>query len=193
MESLTSFLASLNINKDETFHFVDKLKCIHINKYEHFLLEGEAGKYMGYVDQGHFRYYKTDKEGNEKTLWFNKTFPFIGDYHSFLKKSNAELSVQAMDTYDVVLFSYEQMMELFNTNEDTQRLRTMVAERSMFGWRDIAMTLHFDTAEERYMKLLNDYPDIEKEIPLKYIASCIGISPETLSRIRNKTEKKQPD
>jgi len=190
MESHIKFLVSLNINKDEALRFVEKLKCIRIDRYEHFHLEGEACKYMGYVDHGHFRYFKTDKEGNEKTLWFNKSFPFIGDYHSFLKKTHAELSVQALNTYDVVLFSYEQMMELFSTNEDTQRFRTMVAERSMFGWRDIALALHFDTAEERYMKLLSDYPDIESEIPLKYIASCIGISPETLSRIRSKTEKK---
>ena len=144
---------------------------------------------MGYVDSGKFRYYKIDKDGNERTLWFNKSFPFIGDYHSFLKRTNAELCIQAMEDYEITLFSYEQMMELFDTNIDTQKLRATIAERSMFGWRNIALALYFDTAEERYIELLNDYPDIEKEIPLKHIASTLGISPETLSRIRKKLDK----
>jgi len=145
---------------------------------------------MGYVYEGKFRYYHTDKEGNDRTLWFNRSFPFVGDYHSFLKRSQAELSVQAMDVCDIILFNSNQMTELFEMNTSTKKLRTMFAERSMFGWRDIALALHFDSSEERYRKLLVDYPDIEKEIPLKYIASCLAISPETLSRIRKKSEKK---
>jgi len=148
---------------------------------------------MGYVDSGKFRYYKIDKEGNERTLWFNKSFPFIGDYHSFLKRTNAELCIQAMEDYEIILFNYGQMMELFDKNIDTQKLRATIAERSMFGWRSIALALHFDTAEERYVELLNDYPDIEKEIPLKHIASTLGISPETLSRIRKKLDKNPQD
>lgn len=81
------------------------------------------------------------------------------------------------------------MVELFDMNIDTQRFRATLAERSMFGWRSIALALHFDSAEERYRTLLNDYPEIEKEIPLRYIASTLGISPETLSRIRRKLKK----
>lgn len=189
MDSLINFLLGLNINKDKALSFVDNLKCIKLKKYEHFQMQEESSKYMGYVEYGKFRYYKIDKEGNERTLWFNKNFPFIGDYHSFLQKTNAELSIQAMNDYEIILFSYDQMMELFNMNEDTQKFRAMVAERSMLGWRNIALALYFDTAEERYMKLLRDYPDIEEEIPLKYIASCLGISPETLSRIRKRSDK----
>lgn len=189
MDSLINFLLSLDIDQDEALRFVGNLKHIKLKKYEHFQMQGDPSKYMGYVDLGKFRYYKTDKDGNERTLWFNKAFPFIGDYHSFLKKTKAELSIQAMDNYEIVLLNLAQMMELFDMNITTQKFRTMIAERSMFGWREIALALHFDSAEERYMKLLNNYPDIEKEIPLKYIASCLGVSAETLSRIRKRNKK----
>lgn len=189
MDNLINLLNSLNIDKAQAVEYVNRLKCIKIKKNEHFQMQGDIAKYMGYLDFGKFRYYKIDKEGNERTLWFNKSFPFIGDYHSFLKKTNAEICVQAMDDYEIVLFSHKQMMELFDMNIDTQRLRAALAERSMFGWRNIALALHFDTAEERYIELLNDYPEIEKEIPLKHIASTLGISPETLSRIRKKLDK----
>lgn len=179
----------MNINKVDVLEYTRHLKNIQIKKGEHFQMQGCSARYMGYIDSGKFRYYKVDKEGNERTLWFNKSFPFIGDYHSFLKRTNAELCIQAMEDYEIILFNYEQMMELFDTNIDTQKLRTTIAERSMFGWRNIALALYFDTAEERYIELLNDYPDIEKEIPLKHIASTLGISPETLSRIRKKLDK----
>ena len=169
--------------------YTKRLKNIQIKKGEHFQMQGCPVRYMGYVDSGKFRYYKIDKDGNERTLWFNKSFPFIGDYHSFLKRTNAELCIQAMEDYEITLFSYEQMMELFDTNIDTQKLRATIAERSMFGWRNIALALYFDTAEERYIELLKDFPDIEKEISLKHIASTLGISPETLSRIRKKLDK----
>ncbi|GFZ39910.1 Crp/Fnr family transcriptional regulator [Parabacteroides distasonis] len=189
MNGLINLLCSLNINNADVLEYTKRLKNIQIKKGEHFQMQGCPVRYMGYVDSGKFRYYKIDKEGNERTLWFNKSFPFIGDYHSFLKRTNAELCIQAMEDYEIVLFNYEQMMELFDTNIDTQKLRTTIAERSMFGWRNIALALYFDTAEERYIELLNDYPDIEKEIPLKHIASTLGISPETLSRIRKKLDK----
>ncbi|MFR1748972.1 MAG: Crp/Fnr family transcriptional regulator [Parabacteroides distasonis] len=189
MNGLINLLCSLNINNADVLEYTKRLKNIQIKKGEHFQMQGSPVRYMGYVDSGKFRYYKIDKEGNERTLWFNKSFPFIGDYHSFLKRTNAELCIQAMEDYEIVLFNYEQMMELFDTNIDTQKLRTTIAERSMFGWRNIALALYFDTAEERYIELLNDYPDIEKEIPLKHIASTLGISPETLSRIRKKLDK----
>lgn len=189
MKGLINLLCSLNINKVDVLEYVKCLKSTQIKKGEHFQMQGCSAKYMGYVDSGKFRYYKIDKEGNERTLWFNKSFPFIGDYHSFLKRTNAELCIQAMEDYEIILFNYGQMMELFDTNIDTQKLRATIAERSMFGWRSIALALHFDTAEERYVELLNDYPDIEKEIPLKHIASTLGISPETLSRIRKKLDK----
>ena len=189
MNGLINLLCSLNINNADVLEYTKRLKNIQIKKGEHFQMQGCPVRYMGYVDSGKFRYYKIDKDGNERTLWFNKSFPFIGDYHSFLKRTNAELCIQAMEDYEITLFSYEQMMELFDTNIDTQKLRTTIAERSMFGWRNIALALYFDTAEERYIELLNDYPDIEKEIPLKHIASTLGISPETLSRIRKKLDK----
>ena len=189
MNGLIDFICSLNINKTDVLEYTRHLKNIQIKKGENFQMQGCSARYMGYVDSGKFRYYKIDKEGNERTLWFNKSFPFIGDYHSFLKRTNAELCIQAMADYEIILFNYEQMMELFDMNMDTQKLRATFAERSMFGWRNIALALHFDTAEERYIELLNDYPDIEKEIPLKHIASTLGISPETLSRIRKKLDK----
>lgn len=189
MTNLINLLTDLNIDEAKAIEYVNLLIHISIKKGEHFQMQGDPAKYMGYVDSGKFRYYKIDKEGNERTLWFSKSFPFIGDYHSFLKKTRAELCVQAMDNYEVVLFTYGQIMELFDMNTDTQKFRATLAERSMFGWRSIALALHFDTAEERYMELLNDYPDIEKEIPLKHIASTLGISPETLSRIRKKLNK----
>lgn len=189
MTGLINLLCSLNINETEALEYTKHLKNIQIKKGEHFQMQGRSARYMGYVDSGKFRYYKIDKEGNERTLWFNKSFPFIGDYHSFLKRTNAELCIQAMEDYEIILFNYAQIMELFDTNIDTQKLRATIAERSMFGWRNIALALHFDTAEERYIELLKDYPDIEKEIHLKHIASTLGISPETLSRIRKKLDK----
>ena len=189
MKGLINLLYSLNINKVDVLEYTRHLKNIQIKKGEHFQMQGCSARYMGYIDSGKFRYYKVDKEGNERTLWFNKSFPFIGDYHSFLKRTNAELCIQAMEDYEIILFNYEQMMELFDTNIDTQKLRTTIAERSMFGWRNIALALYFDTAEERYIELLKDFPDIEKEISLKHIASTLGISPETLSRIRKKLDK----
>ena len=185
-----NLLNSLNIDKAKAIEYVKQLKFVKIKKGEHFQMQGNPAKYMGYVDSGRFKYYKIDKEGNEHTLWLNKSFPLIGDYHSFLKKTDAELCVQAMADYEIILFNYEQMMELFDMNIDTQRFRSILAERSMFGWRSIALALHFDSAEERYMALLNDYPEIEKEIPLRYIASTLSISPETLSRIQAKLKKR---
>ncbi|MDR2776220.1 MAG: Crp/Fnr family transcriptional regulator, partial [Tannerella sp.] len=69
MDSLIIFLQSLNIEKAIVVDFVCNLKYIRLNKYSHFQQQGKPGKYMGYVENARFRYYKTDMEGNEHTLW----------------------------------------------------------------------------------------------------------------------------
>lgn len=75
MNGLINLLCSLNINNADVLEYTKRLKNIQIKKGEHFQMQGCPVRYMGYVDSGKFRYYKIDKEGNERTLWFNKFFP----------------------------------------------------------------------------------------------------------------------
>ena len=79
MDSLINLLCSLNIDKTDVLDYIDQLKHVSLKKHEHFQMQGNITTYMGYVDSGRFRYYTIDKEGNERTLWFNKYFPLIGD------------------------------------------------------------------------------------------------------------------
>lgn len=186
MDNLASLLKTFNLSSTQIQAFLSQLTCRSLKKYEHFQQQDFYCKYMGYVDSGKFRYYRVGNDGTEHTLWFNLSFNFIGDYHSFLKKTNAELSIQAMCDCEIILFSYDQLMKLYGFNADTQQFRLSMAERSMFGWREIALAFYCDTPEERYLKLLEKYPDAEQLIPVKYIASSLGITPETLSRIRTR-------
>lgn len=189
MNNFIELLSDLNIPNDSIQNFVSKLKCIHLKKDEYFLQQGDYCKYMGYLPSGKIRYYTVDIKGTEHTLWFNTIPNFIGDYNSFLRKTNAVLGVQVMCDCDLIILSYDQMMTLFEFNSETQKFRTSLAEDSMFGWGDLALSFYCHTAEERYLELLKEHPNIEQEIPIKHIASVIGITPETLSRMRAKLKK----
>jgi CRP-like cAMP-binding protein len=167
---------------------IEKGDFFRIKKKSFFLEQEKLCKYVGIVLKGDFRTYMVE-DGVERTVSIDgESFdsPFITDYVAFLNRAKSNRNIQALTDSKVIILTYEQVMAFFELNIDTQRFGRQLAENMLKENQRIMYYLYFLSPEERYMEFEKRYSNYLQKISLKDIASIIGITPETLSRIRKK-------
>ncbi|MFS0490591.1 Crp/Fnr family transcriptional regulator [Leadbetterella byssophila] len=158
-------------------------KAIQIPKNTLLEEENKRTKYLYYIVDGYVRVYYT-KEGEERTTQINCPSGFITSYQSFIANVPAYDNVQTITECTLLRI----------TKPELEKLNTQIHQWGIFGEKIYEQALIYNeertrdmillSAEERYLKLMTSYPDILQNVPLQYIASYIGIKPESLSRIR---------
>jgi CRP-like cAMP-binding protein len=146
--------------------------------------QGEVCRWFAFVHAGCLRTFNSDETGNEYTLFF--AFPewWVGDPTSFFGGTPARFSCQAIEASDLLRASREQFegaLESCPTFEHWYRIKM---QRSYAAMQQKLVETNLQTAEEKYRLLLEKAPEIVQRIPQAYIASYLGIKPQSLSRIR---------
>ena len=163
-------------------------KILHtktLKRKENYLREGETCKNMGFIVKGYVRlYYLVD--GKEITKDFSFENSFCGSYASFSMNEPSRFNVVAMEDLELLTFERNSLFEICDRHPAIQKflrlsLQDLFIRKEM---RESAFLL--DPAEKRYNDLLAGHPQIIQRVPLKYLASYLGMSAETISRIRKK-------
>ncbi|NJO90910.1 MAG: Crp/Fnr family transcriptional regulator [Chloroflexia bacterium] len=136
---------------------------------------------------GYFRFYHNDVSGNEITSDFYFSPGFITSYTSFVTGEPSFVNVQAMETMEILEFKRNDIYRLYTEYANFDRLGRLLAEMVAITSEKHLFLILNQTAETRYRNLLKEYPGFIKTIPLQYIASYLGITQETLSRMRKST------
>ncbi len=153
-------------------------------KGEVFLEEGQRCNYFYYVLKGFVRVYYLDLEGNEVTHWFTAADSMITSPFSFLKQERNILYLEALEETDLLLITFDQLERIMTEIESTEKaMRQLYAEFAMTFSRRV-MSMHTQTAEERYLHLMEEHPLLFQKAKLFHIASFLGVTPQSLSRIR---------
>jgi CRP-like cAMP-binding protein len=160
-----------------------------LEKGELFLREGEVCDKLGLVCRGVFRYY-IDHEGEDKTYNFAREGDFVCNYESLIKQMPSPKNIQAIEPCEVFVI----------TKKDLQLFYKHVKEGNLFGRIHIEnvytetirqLISHYtESPEHRYLKFLKNYPGLSQRIPQYYIASYVGVKPQSLSRIRKRLATK---
>lgn len=163
--------------------FLEKGMLKSFNKNDYFLRQGDKDRYVGYVATGFFRLSRIDSKGNEWMIGYSFEHDFVCDYPAMMQNKEASVNIQASTGCTVYLLSFREMNDFWETDMNTQRLGRNMAE-TMFS--EIAQRLYsfYDTPEQRYITLMQRCPRLQERLTLKEIASFIGVTPETVSRIR---------
>ncbi|MBC8618420.1 Crp/Fnr family transcriptional regulator [Parabacteroides faecis] len=185
MIDLKEFVSRLNISEELSGVFMEMGEIVNLKRKEYFVRQGEPCRYLGAVLDGQFRFSHCDAEGEERTIGFN-TNGFATEYHAFLNHVPAKYSIQAISEVVVYRMTYQQVIDFYEYNMESQRFGRHIAEQLFFCRDELVFSFRCDTPEERYKKLLKVADHSINKLTLKDVASLIGVTPETVSRIRRK-------
>lgn len=162
----------------------------HLKKHQFLLNEGDVCRYIGFVNSGCLREYKIDNKGTEHILQFAIEDWWVSDLNSFLSGFPAKYNIDALQDSEILLLERSAREELLDNCPKMERFFLLLIEANhVANHQRIADTLS-SSAEERYLKFIKTYPKLYEQIPQNQIASFLGITPQSLSRIRKELTQK---
>lgn len=166
---------------------IELSKYIHLKKVKKgdFLLNhGEICKHIYFVNKGFLRVFYF-KNGKNITEWFANEKQFCFSIISYFEEIPSKLVIEAIQNSEIILLSKEGLGKLRKNNIEIANLFSELLAGSLIGSQIRMESLQFESAKQRYNNLLRDQPEILNKVPLQYIATFLGITQETLSRIRS--------
>ncbi len=166
------------------------LETRQLKKGEKFIEEGRRANEIGLVTTGMLRQFYT-KDGEEKTTYFFVENHLISSYISCITGKPSLVTIEALSDVTYIRFPYQVILELFDKSMAWQKFGRLVAEYLTVGLEERMVSLLLQSPEERYLDLLTgNKTKIIERIPQHYIANYLGITPVSMSRIRNRVLKK---
>jgi len=161
-----------------------------LRKRQFLLHEGEVCKNIGFLNSGCLRQYTIDSKGAEHIIQFAIEDWWVSDLHSFLSGKPATENIDALEDSEVLLLEKSARDNLLNACPKMERFfRILIEANHVATHQRIAYSLS-TTAEERYLNFIKTYPKIFEQVPQNHIASYLGITPQSLSRIRKELTQK---
>jgi CRP/FNR family transcriptional regulator, anaerobic regulatory protein len=182
IESIKSFV-SLTLQEEEAFTQVLQVK--QYKKKEFLLQEGQVCDKVTFINSGCMRLFYT-VEGVENTVQFFFGDTWYTDYASFLTGQGTIENMQALQNCEVVQFKKQDLLNLYEKFPIFDRVGRVMAENAYLSLSRLNQMLTNEEPELRYLNLLKQRPELVQQIPQHYIASYLGIKPESLSRIRKR-------
>ena len=182
---LENLLQYVDFSEEEIALLLSKLNTRIFKKNSFFLKEGEVCKHMAFINTGLMRAYYL-KDGKEYIVSFVEEGNWVNEHSSFLTKTPSLFFIEALEDTEVLLLGYDDLQDLFCQYKSFERFGRLIAECQNYEISKRNNSLLLETPQERYQNFVKEKGKYINVLPLKYIASYVGIEPESLSRIRNR-------
>lgn len=159
-------------------------EAIHISKNTILEEANYIPKYLYYIVSGFMRLFYYDEEGNEITTHINCPTGFFCSYAEFLHQKHSPVNVQCITECEVLRLNRTNYSILMENSKAWKEYSIFILQESISYHENRAKSFATLSAEQRYLELVNSQPEVIENVPLQYIASFLGIKPESLSRIR---------
>lgn len=173
------------MNDSDWAFFSSKLKEVRLKKNTTILKVGEIENYLSFISTGIIRLY-IPREESDLTFGFVFENEFVTGFDSFLTQCPSEYQIETLCETVLWKISNYDLQEVYEKTNNGNIIGRKMAEKMFLIKSKRELSLLSKTAEERYLDLFSDRPKLLQQIPLKYIASYIGITPQALSRIRRR-------
>lgn len=186
MQELLDHIAGYSkLGKDAEAAIVGAFEKKALPKNSYLLKEGQVCRSLYFIEKGALRgFYNLD--GKEITHWFGFENDFVTSFHSFITKEPAVENIQLAEGSILWSISKETLTALLEQYHEIEKILRVAYEKYYIRLEERFVNAQFKTATNRYEDLLRQQPHILERMPLGYIAAYLGISQETLSRIRNR-------
>ena len=184
------FLILPNLQPQEFELITPHLFIKSYTKGELILHENQVCDKIFFLNKGFVRMYYVDNNGNEINYRFTDSGNFFVDFQSFLTKKPSRFYWEAVQNIEVITISYQAVQEIYKASNTWNLFGRLMAEQVYLQLNERVEMLLFMQPEERYLQMLQKYPNIINQVPQLHIASFLGIKPETLSRIRKRLARR---
>jgi CRP-like cAMP-binding protein len=161
-----------------------------IKKGDFFNMQSMVCSDLGLVVKGIFRiYYRDDEKQEEKNLFFFSENQFVVSFRSFITRNPCWYFIEALEDSEIISISYDNLNALYEAHPAWSKFGRLLAEQFFSYAQTRTEQFVFFSHEERYIKLLEEHPNIIARIPAYHISSYLGITNPSLSRIRKRIGK----
>ena len=188
MEQIKKYIDQIaTISEEDWDFFKSKLQRRTLPKKTVFLKINQIENHISFIESGVVRLF-IPKENPEKEITFGFSFKdqFVSAYDSFLTQKPSLYQLQTLTETSVLSITYKDLQAVYKTTQIGDLIGRLTAERLFLIKSKREQNLLNLSAEERYLKLFKERPELLKIIPLKYISSYIGVTAQALSRIRKR-------
>lgn len=168
---------------------VSHFKLLDVPKNSLWLKEGQVSDMYCFLAEGFMRSYTNNTEGEEVTMQFFCPNQLVVDVASFFKRMPSQENIQALTDAKVLYATFDQIQFLFHSMQEFRELGRMILVNFNVQLKQRMLSMVQQTAEQRYEHLIATNPAIFQNAPLKYIASYLGVTDTSLSRIRREYAK----
>jgi CRP-like cAMP-binding protein len=180
----------ITLTAEEEARFTSILKKKTLRKKQYLLQAGDVCRYECFVNKGCLRTYLVDEKGQEHIVQFGIEEWWIGDMYSFITGQPGLYHIDALEDSELLLIEKPQWEKMFVEIPKFERFFRILLQNAFVSMqRRIAENMSL-SAEERYTNFLQRFPQFEQRLPQRQIASFLGITPESLSRIRKQMMEK---
>lgn len=157
-----------------------------LKKRQYILQQDDLCKNLIFVEKGLLRSYSIDEKGNEHILQFAPEGWWISDLYSFFTSENSKYNIDAVEDSELLIIQNTALERLYEQVPKFERYFRILTQNNMIAMQKRVTSELSSSAEEKYLNLIAAYPNIVARVPQHMIASYLGLTPESLSRIRKR-------
>lgn len=190
MDTFKSFIRKIAPITDA--EFTETMLCfteLSLKKGDFFILQGKVCKHIAFIKHGTLKTFYINDNAEEVTSCFCTENNFTTSYKSFILQIPSNLAIQAIETTELLVIDYDSLQKLYAKSLVWQTIGRAITEREYIVMEKYASVLNNETAKEKYLRLLSEQPEILNKATINDIASYLGVTRRTLSRIRQEITK----
>ncbi|WP_347218094.1 Crp/Fnr family transcriptional regulator [Chryseobacterium sp.] len=176
----------VDISDEKLEKYCDAFTLQKVKKKEVLLEEGSICDFEGFVVKGCFKVFHTDRNAAEQILYFAIENWWISDIDSFINRIPSKLTIQALEDSEILLISKKDKEKLYHEMPEVERLMRLKFQSSIIALQRRIIDNLSKSSEERYIEFLKKYPQTVHRLTNIQIAAYLGVTPESLSRLRKK-------
>ena len=187
-EFLSTIFNPERFSEEELTLILDQFTLVEFKKNDFLIEMGKNSSYYYFLEKGFLRSYTIDLEGNDITSKFFGPKDIVIDWYSYFLKKPSKEPIQALTSGQCWKIRFSDFMKLFHIEAFREVGRTRLVQ-NYFELKNHSISVIADHAKDRYLNLLNEKPELVHNVPLKHLATYLGITDTSLSRIRNEVAK----
>lgn len=179
------------ISEDELDLSLKSFSNLKLKKAQFFVQQNQVCRQVGFILNGSFRTFYLNEKGEEITSCFCVSNSFTTSFKSFILQVPSFLSIQAMEDSELMVIDFESLQNLYKSSSTWQTIGRVLAEKEYLSMEHYVSFLNSESAKEKYLRLLREQPTVLKTARIEDIASYLGVTRRTLSRIRKEIAQEQ--